>query len=78
MSAKRLLNFLRKGYHTTIPSGVWVLGVASLCMDLSSEAIHSLLPVFLVSVLGASTVFVGLIEGVILQPFSTSLPISIH
>lgn len=33
-------------------------------MDISSEMIHSLLPVFLVTVLGASTVTVGLIEGV--------------
>jgi len=33
-------------------------------MDTSSELIHSLLPVFLVSVLGASMTSVGLIEGV--------------
>jgi len=32
--------------------------------DISSEMIHSLLPVFLVSVLGASTLAVGLIEGI--------------
>jgi MFS family permease len=32
-------------------------------MDISSELIHSLLPVFLVTVIGASTVIVGLIEG---------------
>jgi MFS family permease len=43
---------------------VWALGLVSLFMDTSSEAIHSLLPVFLVSVLGASTLAVGLIEGV--------------
>ncbi len=47
-----------------IPAGVWGLGFVSLFMDISSEMIHSLLPVFLVSVLGASTLFVGLIEGV--------------
>jgi len=40
------------------------LGLVSLFMDTSSEAIHSLLPIFLVSALGASTVSVGLIEGV--------------
>jgi hypothetical protein len=46
-----------------IPSAVWVLGFVSLLMDVSSEAIHSLLPVFMVSSLGASTLVVGLIEG---------------
>jgi len=47
-----------------IPSGVWALGVVSLFMDLSSELIHSLLPVFMVTVLGASVVSVGVIEGI--------------
>ncbi len=47
-----------------IPKGIWALGFVSLFMDTSSELIHSLLPVFLVSVLGASTLSVGLIEGV--------------
>ncbi len=47
-----------------IPSDIRALGLVSLCMDASSEMIHSLLPVFLVSVLGASTVLVGVIEGV--------------
>jgi MFS family permease len=43
---------------------VWVLGVVSLLTDVSSEMIFGLLPVFLVSVLGATTTTVGLIEGV--------------
>ena len=47
-----------------IPAGVWVLGFVSMLMDISSEIIHSLLPMFLVSVLGASAFTVGLIEGV--------------
>jgi MFS family permease len=47
-----------------IPTGIWALGLVSLFMDMSSELVHSLLPVFLVSVLGASTLTVGLIEGV--------------
>lgn len=47
-----------------IPASVWVLGFVSLLMDVSSELIHSLLPVFLVSVLGASALAVGLLEGV--------------
>lgn len=46
-----------------IPSGVWVLGFVSMLMDISSEMIHSLLPLFMVSTLGASALAVGLIEG---------------
>ncbi len=46
-----------------IPSGVWALGFVSLLMDISSEMIHSLLPVFMVSTLGVSVLVVGLIEG---------------
>ena len=46
-----------------VPRGVWALGFVSLFMDVSSEMIHGLLPVFIVSVLGASTTMVGLIEG---------------
>ena len=46
-----------------IPRGVWALGFVSLFMDISSEMIHALLPVFLVSVLGASVAAVGLLEG---------------
>ncbi len=46
-----------------IPSGVWVLGFVSLPMDISSEMIHSLLPLFLVTTLEASAFAVGLIEG---------------
>lgn len=47
-----------------VPKSVWALGFVSLLMDVSSELIHSLLPVFLVTVVGASTTVVGLIEGV--------------
>jgi MFS family permease len=47
-----------------VPKGVWVLGFVSMLMDISSEIIHSLLPVYLVTVMGTSTVVVGLIEGV--------------
>jgi MFS family permease len=47
-----------------VPRTVVTLGLVSLLMDVSSELIHSLLPVFLVSVIGASTVTVGVIEGV--------------
>ena len=47
-----------------IPPGVWVLGFVSMLMDISSEMIHALLPIYLVSVLGASMVTVGVIEGI--------------
>jgi MFS family permease len=48
---------------TRLPAGVWALGFVSLLMDLSSELIHSLLPVFMVTTLGMSMLAVGLIEG---------------
>lgn len=47
-----------------IPRGVWILGFVSLLMDVSSELIHSLLPVFMLTVLGASALVIGLIEGI--------------
>jgi MFS family permease len=46
-----------------LPPGIWALGCVSLLMDISSELIHSLLPVFLVTTLGASMMTVGLLEG---------------
>lgn len=48
----------------SIPRSVWLLGLVSMFMDLSSEMIHALLPLYLVSVLGASTLTVGIIEGI--------------
>jgi MFS family permease len=47
-----------------IPGGVWALGIVSLLMDISSEMIHALLPLYLVTVLGSSMLTVGVIEGV--------------
>lgn len=47
-----------------IPGSVWALGFVSLFMDLSSEMIHALLPLYLVTVLGTSTLTVGIIEGI--------------
>ncbi|AXF85947.1 Inner membrane transport protein YajR [Ephemeroptericola cinctiostellae] len=46
-----------------IPKGVWVLGCVSMLMDISSEMIHSLLPLFMVGSLGMSVALVGLLEG---------------
>jgi len=50
--------------RTRLPRSIWALGIVSMFMDISSEMIHALLPVFLVTVLGASTVTVGMIEGI--------------
>ena len=47
-----------------IPKGVWALGFVSMLMDISSEMIHALLPLYLVTVLGTSMVTVGIIEGI--------------
>src|SRR5436309_7112422 len=62
-----------------IPSGVWALGFVSLLMDVSSEMIHVLLPIYLVVLLVTTTFTVGIIEGVaeataaILKVFSGAL-----
>src|SRR5215831_8372865 len=47
-----------------IPGSIWALGLVSMFMDISSEMIHALLPLYLVGVLGASTLTVGVIEGI--------------
>jgi MFS family permease len=47
-----------------IPGGIWALGIVSLLMDISSEMIHALLPLYLVVGLGASALTVGMIEGI--------------
>ena len=47
-----------------IPAGVWALGFVSMLMDVSSEMIHALLPIYLVTVLGTSALTVGVIEGI--------------
>ena len=47
-----------------VPRTVWALGLVSLFMDLSSEIIHALLPLFLTTTLGVSIVMVGLIDGI--------------
>lgn len=62
-----------------LPRKVWILGFVSLLTDISSEMIHSVLPMFLVSSLGASVAIVGLIEGIaeatasVLKVFSGAL-----
>lgn len=46
-----------------LPREIWALGFVSLLMDMASETVHGLLPVFLVTVLGASVTSVGVLEG---------------
>ncbi|OWJ60917.1 MFS transporter [Paraburkholderia caledonica] len=55
---------IRISVLASIPRSVWVLGCVSLCMDISSEIVHSLLPMFLTVSLGASAATIGLIEGI--------------
>jgi MFS family permease len=47
-----------------LPHGVIILGFVSMFMDISSEIIHSLLPIFLVSTLGVGVLAIGIIEGI--------------
>lgn len=62
-----------------LPKSIWILGFVSMLMDISSEMIHSLLPLFMVSALGLSTTSIGLIEGIaegtamVVKVFSGSL-----
>src|SRR6516165_3627836 len=51
-------------HRPNVPRSVWALGFVSMFMDISSEMIHSLLPVFVVSVLGISVTALGLLEGI--------------
>jgi MFS family permease len=53
----------KRNILSQIPAGIWVLGFVSLLMNISSEMVHSLLPMFMVTTLGASAFAVGLIEG---------------
>jgi len=48
---------------TPIPKGIWALGFVSLLADISSEMVHVLLPLFMVTALGASALMIGLMEG---------------
>jgi MFS family permease len=49
---------------SAVPAGVWALGFVSMLMDISSEMIHALLPLYLVVALGTSALTVGVIEGI--------------
>lgn len=47
-----------------LPRNVWILGLVSLLMDLSSEIYHALLPVFVTVTLGLPAVALGAIDGI--------------
>jgi len=53
-----------QGVWRQLPASIWALGFVSMLMDISSEMIHSLLPMFMVGTLGASALTVGIIEGI--------------
>jgi len=63
-SDNKQLSLTVLGVLRTLPAGIWVLGFVSMFMDISSELIHSLLPVFMATILGASMTTIGLVEGV--------------
>jgi MFS family permease len=63
LGAERTLPAARQSIRF-LPISIWALGLGSLFMDTSSELIHSLLPVYMVTILGASTLTIGFIEGI--------------
>jgi len=52
-----------KTVYRRLPIGIWGLGFVSMFMDISSELVHSLLPIFMATILGTSMVTIGIIEG---------------
>jgi hypothetical protein len=71
------------GSTRRLPLAIWALGFGSLLMDTSSELVHSLSPVLLVNILGASVVAVGMVEGVaefslVEKEFGRSLKLSVE
>lgn len=52
-----------KPSRPALPTGIWVLGFVSLLMDVSSEMIHSLLPLYMATTIGASATLIGMVEG---------------
>jgi len=52
-----------KGFYRKLPKGIWALGFVSMFMDTSSELVHSLLPIFMATTLGASMITIGIVEG---------------
>lgn len=63
MKTDKTMSSWRSGI-SAVPKGVWALGLVSMFMDISSEMIHALLPIYMVTALGTSTLAVGVIEGI--------------
>jgi len=59
----RELPVSQKAVYRRLPVGIWGLGFVSMFMDISSELVHSLLPLFMATVLGTSMLTIGIIEG---------------
>ncbi|UCE31599.1 MAG: MFS transporter [Burkholderiales bacterium] len=59
-----------------LPPSVWALGLTSLFMDVSSELVHALLPLYLATVLGASMLAIGIIEGIAEATAQLTKPVS--
>ena len=53
-----------KFIYGKLPRSIWMLGFVSMFMDISSELVHSLLPIFMVTVLGTSMIIIGIVEGI--------------
>jgi MFS family permease len=64
MSVSSVQEPAASGARRGLPAGIWAIGFVSLLMDMSSELVHSLIPVFMVTVLGASVATVGWVEGI--------------
>lgn len=52
------------GRYRSLPKSIWLLGMVSMFMDVSSELVHCLLPIFMAGVLGASMLTIGIVEGI--------------
>jgi len=63
-SNTRPSSYIVSGRLRALPPGIWALGFVSMFMDISSELVHSLLPVFMSTVLGASMMTIGMVEGI--------------
>ena len=70
-----LCPMLSKPTRTHLPAQIWVLGFVSMLMDISSEMIHSLLPLFMAGTLGMSVWAIGLIEG-LAERFGIAIAVS--
>lgn len=55
---------VRKEGLAGLPRNVWAVSLTSFFMDVSSEMVVNILPLFLVNVLGVKTNIIGVIEGV--------------